>query len=200
MRSYRQLPEAPVVQTFADSDDPLWEKNALGGEYVLALRPMETEEPPEPCQCREIPRDTLEVAASGTDDATEALDGSRETAWRTDLGQRKGDFFEIRFRGPTHLRRIELEMAFPYGEFPRHLDVNGYLDEEGFRMVQRADPWQSVALVRQLVDDPTKARFTLDFAPQMVDRVLLFINKTVEGSRQWSIPEVYVYEADDASR
>ncbi len=199
-RSYRQLPEAPVVQTFADSDDPLWEKNALGGEYVVALRPMEAEEPPEPCRCREIPRKTLEVAASGTDDANKALDGSRETAWRTDLGQRKGDFFEIRFEAPTHLRRIELGMAFPYGEFPRHVDVNGYLDEEGFRMAQRADPWQSVALVRQLVDDPTKARFTLDFAPQKVDRVLLFINKTVAGSRQWSIPEVYVYEADDASR
>jgi hypothetical protein len=123
-----------------------------------------------------------------------ALDGDRTTKWTTGDTQKKGHFFEIAFDSPRRPVRIEMEMVYPYGEFPRHLEVNGYSGLAGRRMEQLEDVWYKVALVRQLVDDPAEARFRIDLEPATVDRLRMFIHVTEEGGEPWSIAEIHVYE------
>jgi hypothetical protein len=152
---------------------------------------------PRECDCREIPRETFELDANGVTRPRLAIDGDRQTKWTTGTTQRKGNFFEIAFDRPRRPVRIELEMGFPYGEFPRNLEVNGFHDERAFRLRRLPDVWHTVALVRQLVDDPSRARIRIDLEPESVERIRLFINVEEEGSQPWSVFEIHVYEPTD---
>jgi hypothetical protein len=191
--------EATLIEAFPDRDDPQWDALGLGGEYVVALAPLDADDEgsPRECDCREIPRETLRLDANGANRPRLAIDGDRRTKWTTGATQRKGHFFEIAFDRPRRPVRIELEMAFPYGEFPRHLEVNGFRDERAFRLRRLPDVWHTVALVRQLVDDPSRARMRIDLEPESVERIRLFINVEEEGSQPWSVFEIHVYEPTD---
>jgi hypothetical protein len=85
-------------------------------------------------------------------------------------------------------------MTFPYGEFARNLTINGHRGDRFYRVKQIEDIWYKVALVRQLVEDPKRARLRYDLEPMTVDRLRLFIRRTEEGTIGWSIPEIHVYE------
>jgi hypothetical protein len=87
-----------------------------------------------------------------------------------------------------------MDMVYPYGEFPRHLVVNGYRGGSARLIEQLEDVWYKVALVRQLIEDPAKARFRIDLVPEVVDRLRLFTQVTEEGGEPWSIAEIHVYE------
>lgn len=200
-RRIERLPEASIVATFPDREDSLWDELFLGGEYVVALAPLarSDEGMPRGCDCREIPRASFTLDGNGVTRPRFAIDGDRDTKWTTGNTQRKGHFFEITFDRPRRPVRIELEMAFPYGEFPRHLEVNGFYGDRAWRVRRLPDVWHTVALVRQLVDDPSQARMRFDFEPETVERIRLFINVTEEGSLPWSIFELRVYEPEDAN-
>jgi hypothetical protein len=134
------------------------------------------------------------VSASGSAAPGLALDSDHGTKWTTSGGQQEGDYFEIAFARPTTPARVEIEMAFPYGEFPRHLEMNGYLGERGHRVVKIEDVGYTIELVRQLVRDPAKARLRYDLEPMTMDRLRLFIHRTEEATIDWAIPEIHVYE------
>ena len=108
--------------------------------------------------------------------------------------QQKGFFFEIAFDRPRRPVRVEIEMAFPYGEFARNLVMNGYVGSRGYRVEQIEDVAYTVELVRQLIKDPMTARLRYDIEPMTMERLRLFIQRTEEGTIGWSIPEIHVYE------
>jgi hypothetical protein len=193
----RRLPELTLLGEFPDRDDPLWARFQLGAERLYSIPPLPEEGSPRVCSCREIPRDSFEVDANGLNHPRRALDGNRTTKWTTGDTQKKGHFFEIAFDSPRRPVRIEMEMVYPYGEFPRHLEVNGYSGLAGRRMEQLEDVWYKVALVRQLVHAPAEARFRIDLEPATVDRLRMFIHVTEEGGEPWSIAEIHVYELAD---
>lgn len=189
--------ELPLIREFGDRDDPLWERYKLGNEQIRLIAPLEDVGSPRPCACREIDRRSLSLDANGINEPDHALDGDRATKWTTGESQRKGHYFEIRFDRPRQPARIEIEMAFPYAEFPRNLEINGYLGQRMWRMERAEDVWYEVALIRQLVDDPSKARLRYDFQSRPVDRLRLFINRTEEAVHAWTIPEIHVYELSE---
>ena len=191
--------EARLETTFPDRDSPLWNRYQLGGEQIYRLRPMEEEGKPRSCDCREISRDGLRVDSNGPGDARDAIDGDPNTKWFTGSAQVKGDFFEVAFDEPRRPMRIELEMAFPWSEFPRNVEVNGFLGDRGFRLEQIEDVWHKVALVRQLVADPNGARLRIDLVPETVDRIRLFVSRAEPRERRWSIPELYIYVLENES-
>jgi hypothetical protein len=184
----------PLVQTFPDRNDSLWDRYQLGGEELLAISPLAEAGEPRSCDCRELDRGTLRVSASGTIAPALALDVRTDTKWTTRDGQSAGDFFEITFDRLRVPARIEIEMAAPYGEFARNLEIIGFAGAESRPLRQRADVWYEVALVRQLVRDPKRARLRYDLEPATVDRLRLQIASTEEGTIAWSIPEIHVYE------
>jgi hypothetical protein len=128
------------------------------------------------------------------------VDGRRETKWTTGVSQRRGHFFEVEFGSPRRPARIEIDMVYPYDEFPRDLEVNGHLDQHVRRMELIEDVWYKVALVRQLIADPSRARFRIDLVPETVDRLRLFIGRTEGGAEPWSIAEIRLYELEEVSR
>jgi hypothetical protein len=190
----RRLPELTLLGAFPEREDPVWERFQLGGERLYSIPPLGAFGSPRACSCREIPREAFDVEANGRNDPGRAVDGDRGTKWTTGDTQVKGHFFEVAFHSPRRPARIEIEMVHPYGEFPRHLEVNGYLGGRGARMEQLEDVWYEVALVRQLVDDPSRARFRIDVVPETVERLRLFINVTEPGSEPWSIAELHLFE------
>ena len=193
----RRLPELELVAEFPLRDDPLSRRYELGGERVFRIPPLEVVPTARECACLEIPRDGFRVDASGMSDPELAIDGLSETRWTSGATQVKGDFFEIAFDRPRRPARIEIEMSFPWGEFPRHLEVNGFQGPRAHRFAQLDDIGHKVALVRQLVEDPSKARMRFDLQPMTVDRIRLFIQVTEEGSQPWSMSEIRVYELED---
>jgi hypothetical protein len=196
----RRLPELALLHAFPERNDPLSVKFQLGGERVYSIPPLPSEGEPRPCACVEIPRSWFAVSANGATDPALAVDGDRGTKWTTGVSQRRGHYFEVAFDAPRRPVRLEMEMVYPYGEFPRDLEVNGHLDQHVRRMEIAEDVWYTVALVRQLVDDPAKARFRVDLAPEAVDRLRLFIGKTEGGAEPWSIAELHLYETEEESR
>ncbi len=182
-----------------EATSPVALKFQMGDEAVYGLPSLDPAPAPRACACREIERRDLEVRAEGPFPATRAIDGRRDTKWTTHDGQQSGQYFELLFKTPRRPVRVEIEMAFPWGEFPRNLEVNGYLGRHGFRVEQRPDTAYELALARQLVADPAKARLRYDLEPAEVDRLRLFIHRTEEATLAWSIAEIHVYEADGAS-
>jgi hypothetical protein len=184
------------VKEFPEGSYPLWSEYQLGGELLYRVSPARARTPASgglPCDCREIDRSSFRLAAS--EPAAElAIDGDRDTKWSTTDGQQKGDYFEVAFDRPRRPVRVELEMAFPYGEFPRNLEMNGYQGERGYRVSRVEDVEYTVELVRQLIRDPSKARLRYDLEPMVMDRLRLFIQRTEEGTIDWSVPEIHIYE------
>jgi hypothetical protein len=129
-----------------------------------------------------------------------ALDGRRDTAWTTREGQYSAHFYEIAFNRPLRSARIEIEMAAPYEEFARNLEIIGFLGAQYWHLNQRPDIWYEVALVRQLIKDPRQARLRYDLQPKVVDRLRLQIGETELGTVAWSIPEIHIYELEEASK
>lgn len=198
-RKAKQLARRPetleLVAEFPDRDDPLWDRYGLGGERLYSLPPLSKEGSPRVCDCREIDRRSYRTGANGLNDPYLAVDGERATKWTTGAVQAQGDSFEITFDRPRRPARIEIEMAFPYGEFARHLEIEGLRDAAVSSLTREADIWYELKLIRQLIEDPSKARLRYDLEPVMVDRLRLFIGRTEEGALAWSIPEIHVYES-----
>jgi hypothetical protein len=196
-RLERLDPQLTLVKAFTDGTHPLWSEYQLGGELLYRIQPLEDGElrtVPLFCDCREIDRNSFHLKASGSRAPHPAIDGDRRTKWTTSGGQREGDYFEIGFDRPRRPVRLEIEMAFPYGEFPRNLEMNGYLGERGHRVHRIEDIAYTIALVRTLVQEPTKARLRYDLEPMTMDRLRLFIHRTEEATIDWSISEIHVYE------
>ena len=193
----RQSEKLPHVESFHDRVLPIWRRWDLGDERLHAVAPLAREGSPRECDCREIERSTLSLNANGVSDPALAADGELGTKWTTGGYQEEGFFFEVAFDRPRTVVRIEIEMAFPYDEFARHLEVNGFRGQRFWRMRQIDDPWYLVALFRQLVDDPRGARLRYDLEPMEVDRLRMFIHHTEDGVYGWSIPEIHIYESRD---
>ncbi len=187
---------APLLWRSADAVDAVASRYLMGGERIHALTSLDAEPEPRACACREIARSELRVEAKGPVPAERAIDGRRKTKWTTHEGQHEGHQFDIVFAQPRQPVRIEIEMAFPWGEFARNLEFNGYFEGHGFRIEQRPDPAYDLALARQLVADPGRARLRYDLAPEPVERLRLFIQRTEEATIPWSIAEIHVFEAE----
>jgi hypothetical protein len=106
-------------------------------------------------------------------------------------------WFEVVLDHPRRLARVEIEMAYPYGEFGRNLEIIGRRDAEDWPMGPLADIGYDVRLLRQLVSDPQAARLRYDLRPATVDRLRLLISRTDEGAAPWSIPEIHVFESEE---
>jgi hypothetical protein len=196
-RRLERTPELALVESFPDESRSLWNEYQLGGE--LLYRVSGTPDPgpsrePRRCDCIEIDRQSFQVKGSGDVAPELALDGDRGTKWTTSGGQQEGDYFEITFDRPREPVRVEIELAFPYGEFPRNLEMNGYLGERGHRVTRIEDVGYTIELVRQLIRDPARARLRYDLEPMTMDRLRLFIHRTEDATIDWAIPEIYVYE------
>lgn len=190
----------PLVEAFPDRADPVWTHYLLGEEELHSIPALEAEGEPRSCACREVDRSGLRVRANGANAPTLALDGRRDTAWSTREGQYAAHFYEISFNRPLRPARIEIEMAAPYGEFARSLEIVGFFGGQYWHLSQRPDLWYEVALVRQLIKDPRQARLRYDLQPKVVDRLRLQIGETELGTGAWSIPEIHIYELDEVSR
>jgi hypothetical protein len=193
----RRAEELPLQERFPDRDEPLWRRYDLGGEELHGVADLRETEPARDCRCREIDRASLKVDANGANDPRLAVDGDRSTRWTTGGFQQEGFFFEIAFDRPRAPVRIEIEMTFPYDEFARNLEVNGFRGDRFWRLRQVEDDRYAAELIHQLVDDPGRARLRYDLEPLEVDRVRLFIHETEDGAPGWSIPEIHVYESLD---
>jgi hypothetical protein len=191
----RRAQELPIEERFPDRDDPLWNHYQLGGEELHRVAPLGESEAPRDCDCREIDRGALRVDANGANDPRLAMDGDRSTRWTTGGMQQEGFFFEIAFDRPRVPVRVEIEMTFPYDEFARNLEVNGFRGQRFWRLRRIEDVGYTAELVHRLVDDPVGARLRYDLEPMEVDRMRLFIHETEDGVPGWSIPEIHVYEA-----
>jgi hypothetical protein len=196
----RRLPELTRLGAFPERNDPLSARFQLGGERVYSIPPLPAEGAPRSCACVEIPRSSFEVHANGANEPVLAVDSDRSTKWTTGVSQRKGHFFDVAFDAPRRPARIEMDMVYPYGEFPRHLEVNGRLGQHVGRLELVEDVWYKVALVRQLIADPSLARFRIDLEPDTVDGLRLFIRRTEGGAEPWSIAEIRLYETMEVSR
>ena len=190
----------PLLRKFPDRDFPVWNDYRLGGEQLHAVKPMSEEGLPRDCQCRLVDRAEYELEGSGSSDPRWATDGDRTTKWTTGTTQEEGDFLDIVFDRPRRPARIEIEMSFPYEEFARNLEFNGYRDTDMRRVQQVEDIWYKVGLIRQLIEDPFKARLRYDLEPPTVERLRLFIHQTEPGSQPWSVSEIHVYELDEESQ
>jgi hypothetical protein len=188
--------ELPLLARFDAEVSPLASRYQMGHERIHAIAPLAADPAPRACACREIGRSELHVLAQGP--AERAVDGRRDTRWSTREGQHEGHQFDIVFDQPRRPVRVEIEMAFPWGEFPRNLEMNGYREGHGFRIEQLPDPAYDLALARQLIADPSRARLRYDLEPAQVDRLRLFIHRTEEATIAWSIAEIHVFEAEGA--
>jgi hypothetical protein len=188
----RSSEELPLRARFPDRTDVLWERYQLGSEQLHDVVPLGEQGTARDCDCREIDRSNLAVAASGAHDPSLAIDGSPLTKWTTGGEQPKGSFFEIAFDRPRVPVRVEIEMAFPHDEFARNLEVNGFRGERFWRLNRIEDVWHTAELVRRLIDEPRGARLRYDLEPMEVDRMRLFIHVKEEGAPGWSIPEIHV--------
>ena len=188
---------APLLWRSSDAVDAVSSRYLMGGERIHALAPLAAEPQPRACACHEIAE--WRVEAEGPVPADRAIDGRRDTKWTTHEGQHEGHQFDIVFARPRQPVRIEIEMGFPWGEFARNLEFNGYREGHGFRIEQRPDPAYDLALARQLVADPARARLRYDLAPEPVERLRLFIQRTEEATIAWSIAEIHVFEADGST-
>ncbi len=194
-RLERRSDDLPLVKKFPDRpDDADWTRYHLGGEQLHTVRPLEGEGVPRECLCDELDRADYELRSRRGLDPSLAKDGDRSSRWTTRRGQMKGDFLEIVFDRPRRPVRIEIEMSYPYEEFARNLEFIGRRGEERFKISRVDDVWYKVGLIRQLVEDPKKARLRYDLEPSTVDTLRLYIARTEAGSQAWSVPEIHIYE------
>jgi hypothetical protein len=172
----------------------VWARYELGGERIHEVLPAADEREPRRCLCEELPRDAYRLTGNGATSPALAADGRRDTRWTTGAAQEEGPFYlEVRFAHPRRPVRVEVEAAFPYGEFARELEITGHLGAEAFRVGPRADPWYTPVLVRQLAEDPERARLRYDLDARTVDRLRL-VAGGYRGGLAWSVPEIHVYE------
>lgn len=184
----------PLLRRFAGAQDPVWGPYRIGDEEVRAVAPLEGEGAPRECSCREVERTNLRFDANGANSPELAADGSRATRWTSGADQRGGFFFEIQLDRPRRIARVEVEVAYPYSEFARSLEIVGFDGPEGRLMGPRDDVWHLVSLVRQLVRDPSEARLRYDLEPALVDRLRLELLDPEENVPSWSLPEIHLFE------
>ena len=184
----------PLIASFPNRDNPDWEHYRLGGERIYLIGTEPEQMSPVECDCVEIDRTEWTLEANGVTPPELAIDGDRQTKWTTGKMQQEGYYFEISFATPRRPVRVEIEMAFPYGEFARNLEMNGYRGRRGYRVAQIEDLTHKAELFQQLVEEPTKAKLRYDLKEMSMERLRLFINRTEEGTIGWSIPEIHVYE------
>ena len=194
----RRGDQLPLIERFPDRpDDAEWKRFQLGNEQLHAIVPLASEGAPRECRCRELDRGAFELR-SRRGNPQLAGDGDRATSWTTHRGQLRGDYIEIVFDRPRRPARIEIEMAFPWEEFARNLELIGFRDRRMSVVPQIEDVWYKVALARQLVEDPTSARLRYDLEPMTVDSIRLRIAQTDPGAQPWSVPEIHVYVQTDS--
>lgn len=184
----------PLLERFPDRADTLWRHYALGAEELRAVPALDVEGHPRECACIPIPRETLRLSGNGINDPRLAIDGSVETRWTTGRTQREGHYLEARWDRPRSLARIEIELAYPWGEFARHLRFDGIRGQQVERLKVVEDDWYTVALVRRLAQAPRGARLRYDLEPAVADGVRLVIERTEEAVIGWSVPELHLYE------
>lgn len=200
----RQLAEAVrrgslvPLERFEGGDDETARRYALGPATVYALEAPVREPSTAACRCREIERTSFRLEASGLADPRLAIDGDRRTAWTTGPYQGKGSYFEIDFGRTRKPVRVEIELAYPYLELPRRLSINGFRGERFWRFRRLDDTADTLSLVEDLINEPSRARLRYDLEPMEVDRMRLFIESEPPSVPAWSVPEIHVFEADDA--
>ncbi len=183
----------PLLARFPDGTGTGWEQYGLGAEEVRRVAESGEDPPPRACECREIDRPHYRVEASGGTRADLAMDGVLRTRWTSEDPQHRGMWFDIRLDRPFDVARVEIEMAHPYGEFARDLEITGRRGPETWPMGPLPDTGYEIRLLRQLIADPVGARLRYDLRPAVVDGLRLSIARTEEGAPPWSIREIHVY-------
>ena len=188
-----QSDRLPRLASFPDIASPLGEHYRLGDERIHWIAGSGALAPPPECDCALVPADQLSVKANGVNDAALAVDGDPRTRWTTGAMQQEGHYFEIVFPRRVEPARIEIDMVFPFGEFARNLEFNGFRGQRAFRFEQIEDLDYKVRLIDRLIEDPNGASLRYDLVPMPVDRMRLFIHRTEQATIGWSIPEIRVY-------
>jgi len=183
----------PLLARFPDRAEPGWDHYGLGAEEVRMVAAHGEDPPPRECECREVDRRHYRVEASGGTRADLATDGMLRTRWTSQDPQQRGMWFDVQLDRPALVARVEIEMAHPYGEFARDLEITGRRGSETWRMGPLPDTGYEIRLLRQLIADPVGARLRYSLRPAEVDGLRLSIARTEDGAPPWSIREIHVY-------
>jgi hypothetical protein len=196
LRRLEERAEAlPLLARFPDAGDAPSRAYHYGGERIHGITPGADDRAPLDCPCTPVPRTAFRVSGSGPGDPRLAVDGALATRWRAGDEQRRGDMFELVLDRRRTMARVEIEMAYPYGEFARHLELHAGIGDTVSRVRLRPDPAYLVALVRQLIERPQGARLRYDFEPVEADRLRLVLGADEYGIPGWTIPEIHLYGA-----
>jgi hypothetical protein len=183
----------PLLARFPDRAEPGWDHYGLGAEEVRMVPGPAEDPPPRECACREVDRGHYRLKASGGTRADLAADGELRTRWTSQDPQHRGVWFEVVLDRPVDIARVEIEMAHPYGEFARDLEITGRRGAETWPMGPLPDTGYDIRLLRQLIADPVGARLRYYLRPAPVDALRLSIARTEDGAPPWSIREIHVY-------
>jgi hypothetical protein len=188
-------PRLTLQRSFDDVVNARYAAFGLGQERLYRLQPAARGSTP--CApADEIDRAGWSLTGTGAGDAELARDGSRRTAWRTDVPQRPGDRLEVLLASADTVSAVALALAYPYDEFPRNLVV--VVDDEalGWERVAYADgPEERWATIEELLQRPREARFVVRLPARRVRAVRLMVGLREEALSwpRWSVPEVALF-------
>lgn len=186
-----------LAKTFDDEPAPRFRALRLGHERVYRLSPLARGAPP--CQPEDlIPRDRWTLTGSGLTAPDLARDGRPDTAWFTLEPQRAGDHLRVDLPSPETVAAVTLDMAYPYEEFPRGLDLVIPDAAGDAQPVEYADgPEEAAETIAALADDPRHARIVLRIRPRVVHDFALVLGTHDRdwAAPRWSVPEVRAYRA-----
>lgn len=185
-------PRLRLVRRFDDRPRARFAALRLGEERVYRLETA-AEAPRAPCRPEdELPRGEWRLWGSGLTGPDLVRDGDRSTVWFTLDPQRQGDALAVALPSPERLAAIVLEMAYPYEDFPRGLEVLVPDDAGGWRAVAYSDgPEDAWERVHDLVERPREASIVLRLQPETTNRFVLALGS---GERDWAQPRWSVAE------
>jgi hypothetical protein len=113
------------------------------------------------------------AASTHTEQAAQMADGRRDTAWRSSMPQRRGDWVEITLPKDAVVGRIELDLGTRARSAAKSVAVVASIDGQSWQPVQALWGPATSPLLQVLLLDPVRARHL---------RIVLEANS---GSRWW---------------
>jgi hypothetical protein len=165
----------------------------FGSVMVFELRPPVPSAPLRPSGA-EIARESLALSASHNPDALPlAVDGNDATRWLSGAQQDGTEWIRIAFdrpRRPTFLRLVMDRRSF--GDYPRHLAIDGSLDGATFAPLWAGSVVTPFAI--SLIDRPISPRIDLALPP--MEMRYLRVRQTGRAVRNWywAVHEIRVWE------
>ncbi|MBI3931972.1 MAG: hypothetical protein HY317_01030 [Acidobacteria bacterium] len=190
-------PRLERVRVFDEAVPARFAALRLGHERVYRLKAV-SHPPLPPCRPEaELPRADWRLYGSGIAPPHRVRDGDLGTSWMTLAPQRRGDHLQVVLPQPQTVSAIALEMAYPYEEFPRGLDLL-VPDAGGWRPVPYADgPEEAWERLDDLVRRPREARIVLRFPSRSLTTFTLALGTRDRdwASPRWSVAELRAYRA-----